>query len=249
MQVHLVNPSHVSFGVGVITPRWLFVLAAATPQEFGDPLITDETLEHARRLDASSRATSSASASTPATRCAATRSAAPARAARRLGRLRRHPRHALSRGSARARRRARRRQGRRRRRLGPGDRRLRRAARRSGSTKAAGSRPSDVHAGALGPAARRALHVGVGADGARLPEALLVLLGVADRRPAAAPARRSTPSSRRSSSCGAAGSGSSRSPTTTSIPSRSRTCAMAARRAGSGAPRAAQGACARSASS
>jgi radical SAM superfamily enzyme YgiQ (UPF0313 family) len=45
LQVHLVNPSHVSFGVGVITPRWLFVLAAATPRTYGDPLITDETLE------------------------------------------------------------------------------------------------------------------------------------------------------------------------------------------------------------
>jgi len=45
LQVHLVNPSHVSFGVGVITPRWLFVIAAATPSEFGDPVITDETLE------------------------------------------------------------------------------------------------------------------------------------------------------------------------------------------------------------
>ena len=45
MQVHLVNPSHVSFGVGVITPRWLFVLAGATPREYGDPRITDETLE------------------------------------------------------------------------------------------------------------------------------------------------------------------------------------------------------------
>ena len=32
MTVHLVNPSHLSFGVGVITPRWLFVLAAATPR-------------------------------------------------------------------------------------------------------------------------------------------------------------------------------------------------------------------------
>src|SRR6476620_8451959 len=45
MRVHLINPSHVSFGVAVITPRWLFVLAAATPSEYGDPLITDETLE------------------------------------------------------------------------------------------------------------------------------------------------------------------------------------------------------------
>ena len=44
-RIHLINPSHVSFGVAVITPRWLFVLAAATPSRYGDPLITDETLE------------------------------------------------------------------------------------------------------------------------------------------------------------------------------------------------------------
>ena len=29
-RVHLVNPSDISFGVAVITPRWLYVLAAAT---------------------------------------------------------------------------------------------------------------------------------------------------------------------------------------------------------------------------
>ncbi|HKT79839.1 MAG TPA: radical SAM protein [Vicinamibacterales bacterium] len=45
MTVHLVNPSHLSFGVGVITPRWLFVLAGATPPSYGVPSITDETLE------------------------------------------------------------------------------------------------------------------------------------------------------------------------------------------------------------
>jgi tRNA A37 methylthiotransferase MiaB len=45
MSVHLINPSHVSFGTGVITPRWLFVLAEATPLHFGIPTITDETLE------------------------------------------------------------------------------------------------------------------------------------------------------------------------------------------------------------
>ena len=45
MRVHLINPSHVSFGVAVITPRWLYVLAAATPRVWGDPLIVDETLE------------------------------------------------------------------------------------------------------------------------------------------------------------------------------------------------------------
>jgi radical SAM superfamily enzyme YgiQ (UPF0313 family) len=45
LRVHLVNPSDISFGIGVITPRWLFVLAAATPTNYGDPIITDETLE------------------------------------------------------------------------------------------------------------------------------------------------------------------------------------------------------------
>src|SRR5579859_6346442 len=46
MRVHLVNPSDTSFGTAVITPRWLYVLAAATPTSFGDPVICDETLEH-----------------------------------------------------------------------------------------------------------------------------------------------------------------------------------------------------------
>src|SRR3954453_7773244 len=45
MKVHLINPSGLSFGVGVITPRWLYVLAAATPESYGDPIVTDETLE------------------------------------------------------------------------------------------------------------------------------------------------------------------------------------------------------------
>ncbi len=45
MRVHLINPSDTSFGIGVITPRWLYVLAAATPAKYGDPIITDETLE------------------------------------------------------------------------------------------------------------------------------------------------------------------------------------------------------------
>jgi radical SAM superfamily enzyme YgiQ (UPF0313 family) len=43
--VYLVNPSHVSFGIGVITPRWLYVLASATPRSYGDPTLIDETLE------------------------------------------------------------------------------------------------------------------------------------------------------------------------------------------------------------
>ena len=45
MAVFLINPSDHSFGTAVITPRWLYVLAAATPRSFGDPVIVDETLE------------------------------------------------------------------------------------------------------------------------------------------------------------------------------------------------------------
>jgi radical SAM superfamily enzyme YgiQ (UPF0313 family) len=45
LRIHLINPSDLSFGTAVITPRWLYVLAAATPPEYGDPWITDETLE------------------------------------------------------------------------------------------------------------------------------------------------------------------------------------------------------------
>ena len=45
MKIHLINPSDTAFGTAVITPRWLYVLAGATPAEFGDPLIWDETLD------------------------------------------------------------------------------------------------------------------------------------------------------------------------------------------------------------
>jgi len=45
LRVHLVNPSDVAFGTAVITPRWMYVIAAATPKEFGDPVLVDETLE------------------------------------------------------------------------------------------------------------------------------------------------------------------------------------------------------------
>lgn len=45
MRVHLVNPNHLSFGTGVITPRWLYVIAAATPDSFGEPAIIDETIK------------------------------------------------------------------------------------------------------------------------------------------------------------------------------------------------------------
>jgi radical SAM superfamily enzyme YgiQ (UPF0313 family) len=45
LRVHLINPSRVTFGVAVITPRWLYVLAAATGTAWGDPRLVDETLE------------------------------------------------------------------------------------------------------------------------------------------------------------------------------------------------------------
>jgi radical SAM superfamily enzyme YgiQ (UPF0313 family) len=45
MKIHLINPSDISFGTAVITPRWLYVLAAATPATYGDPHVVDETLE------------------------------------------------------------------------------------------------------------------------------------------------------------------------------------------------------------
>ena len=45
MAVHLVNPSEISFGTAVITCRWLYVLAGATPVEHGVPSVIDETLE------------------------------------------------------------------------------------------------------------------------------------------------------------------------------------------------------------
>jgi radical SAM superfamily enzyme YgiQ (UPF0313 family) len=44
-RVHLINPSNLSFGVAVITPRWLYVLAAATGTKWGDPHLVDETLD------------------------------------------------------------------------------------------------------------------------------------------------------------------------------------------------------------
>src|ERR1043165_5880521 len=44
-RIHLINPSAQSFGIAVITPRWLYVLAAATGTRWGNPRIVDETLE------------------------------------------------------------------------------------------------------------------------------------------------------------------------------------------------------------
>ena len=45
MSIYLVNPSEHSFGAAVVTPRWLYVLAAATPEEWGTPCLIDEALD------------------------------------------------------------------------------------------------------------------------------------------------------------------------------------------------------------
>lgn len=45
-KVILVNPANASVGYSVITPRWLYVIAGATPVEFaGDPVIIDEPIK------------------------------------------------------------------------------------------------------------------------------------------------------------------------------------------------------------
>lgn len=45
-KVILVNPSNSTTGYSFITPRWLFVIAAATPSDLvGDPVLVDEALE------------------------------------------------------------------------------------------------------------------------------------------------------------------------------------------------------------
>ena len=208
---------HLAFGVGVITPRWLYVLAAATPEQYGDPLITDETLDpwdpddrlgwrrrrhrHPYRQrgaglrDRQGRPRARARTSSTA---AFTRRSIPKRPTT-LGGA-----HAVVKGD--------------------GDlvwaQRARglRAQRAAADVRRRQGRRRRLQAGALGADPARQVHVGVGADRARLPEALLVLLGVADRRPAAAPADGRRGRSARSWSCAGAGSGSSRSPTTISIP-------------------------------
>ena len=136
--------------------------------------------------------------------------------ARRLGRVRRHSRHAVPGRIARARRGARGGARRRRSRLGEGRRRLHGGPPAAALRRRPGERRR-VRVRPLGSAAQGPLHVGVGADRARLPEALLVLLRVAHRRPGTAAARRRSRGAAKSSRCAAWASGSSRSPTTTSI--------------------------------
>ena len=45
-KVILVNPSMATVGYGIVTPRWLFVIAQATPQNLvGTPVVVDETIK------------------------------------------------------------------------------------------------------------------------------------------------------------------------------------------------------------
>ena len=186
-----------------MAPRWLYVLADATPERFGVPRITDETLDpldpshiHAGDVVGIGIHTSNA-----------LRGYAIGRAARAAGAFvvfggihaTLFPEEAHERGGAHA--------------VVKGDGDVVWEA--VLDDYATGTSQPVYEGGKVEPErlrpARwdlmpsRTLHVGGGADRPRLSEALLVLFGVEDRRPAAAPARRATPSCGRSSSCGAAG--------------------------------------------
>ena len=186
MRVHLINPSSVSFGTAVITPRWQYVLAAATPRSYGDPVLVDETLEPVdpdtiQKGDAVGIGIHTANA---------LRGYEIGKIARERGayvifggiHATLFPEEAHELGGAHS--------------VVKGDgdsleggaggllqgrihSRLRRAVR---------SKPSDFLARALGLDPAQPLHVGVGADRARMSEALLVLFGVEDRWPAPAAA-------------------------------------------------------------
>ena len=189
MTVYLINPSHVSFGIGVITPRWLYVLASATPAQYGEPRLVDETLEI---FDPSViKAGDVVGIGIHTGNALRGYEIGDGRAcSRRLRRVRRHSRHALSGRGPRPRWRAQ-----------PWSPATASRRGRWPSRDCAAGRPRprydggrierrDVPARTMGAAAAGTLHVGLGADRSRLPEALLVLLRLADRRSAAAAAAR-----------------------------------------------------------
>ena len=177
-RVHLINPSDHSFGVAVITPRWLYVLAAATGTKWGDPHLVDETLE---LVDLSTIAAGDVVGIGIHT--------GNARRGYEIGRLARERGAWVVYGGIHAT-------------LFPDEARDRRArptrssratAIWSGRTRSMTVSPArrcrlydggrvggEQFVGAMGSAAARPLHVGLGADRARLPEALLVLFGLAD---------------------------------------------------------------------
>ena len=185
MRVFLVNPSHVSFGTAVITPRWLYVLAGATPAQWGDPIMLRRNARAVRHRRAHARRRRRHRH--PYRQCAATAtrsgSAARARGAYVVfGGIHAtlYPMEPHELGGAHA------------------------VVRGDGDSiwgtvidDCVHGTPQDdlrgrtdcrrpVQAGAVGPAAAQSLHVGLDSDRPRLPQALLVLLGVAHRRPGAA---------------------------------------------------------------
>ena len=186
MPVHLVNPNDNSFGIGIIVPRWLYVLAAATPERFGVPSVVDETLDpldlasvspgdvvgigihtlnalRGTRWAASRRSgerMSSTEAFTPP--CIPRNRSSRAPPPRWCGAMETSSGAQVLEDAAR----------------GTSPARIRRRANRR--------RP--VLSREVGPSSRGSLHAGLGADGARLSQALLVLLRVAHRRPKAAAA-------------------------------------------------------------
>ena len=138
MAVFLINPSDHSFGTAVITPRWLYVLAGATPLSFGDPVIVDETLEAAGALEHPAGRLCRHRHS-HRQRLARLRGRQPGARAWRMGCLWRYSRHLYTRRSAGARPRALRGQGRWRCRLVQSAAGLRPGQSRTGFTRAARS--------------------------------------------------------------------------------------------------------------
>ena len=166
MAVFLVNPSDHSFGTAVITPRWLYVLAAATPPSFGDPVIVDETLEPL--VPSEIKSGDFVGIGIHNRQCPARlRGRTPGARARRVGGVWRHPRHALPRRSPGARPCALCGQGRRRRHLVQGVERL--CPRATGADLRRRQDRCRSVCCSVGPAAGEQVYVGLRADGARLP--------------------------------------------------------------------------------
>ncbi len=186
MRIHLINPSHVSFGIAVITPRWLYVLAAATPEQYGDPVITDETLE---QFDPDSIAAGDVVGIGIHTGNAL-RGYEVGQLARARGawvvyggiHATLYPDEAIELGGGHA--------------VVKGDgdvawgQAIDRLPERQqhDDLRWRQDRRGAVSEGPVGSPAARSVHVGVGADRARLPEALLVLFGLENRRTGAAAA-------------------------------------------------------------
>ena len=187
MRVHLVNPSDNSFGTAVITPRWLFVLAAATPAAVGDPILVDESLEQIVPESIQPGDIVGISVHTGN----ALRGYAVGRMARARGawvvyggiHATLFPEEALERGQAHA--------------VVKGDGDLAWAkvvtdCLAGNARKNLRRRPhrrQRIPLRALGPDGSREIYVGLGANHSRLPQALLLLQRLAHRRTEAAPAQ------------------------------------------------------------